>query len=142
MTLKDLGEKEMVDPIEDKNALVDGLRNDRQKMALQVGELKEKYNVLHLSRSSIQKDPWPWLIATILGGFLISRLASRKKKIYVLADSPHRKSLEQPTRPKKAHRKSVDKLWSLAKPIICTYIGGEIYRRFGRIAGHASSRSR
>jgi hypothetical protein len=141
MTLKDLGEKEMVDPIEDKSALVEGLRNDRQKMALQVGELKEKYNVLHLLRSSIQKDPWPWLIATILGSFLISRLASRKKKIYVLADSPQRKSLEHPTGPK-AHRKIVDKLWSLAKPIICTYIGGEIYRRFGRIAGYASGRSR
>ena len=132
----------MVDPLEDKSALVDGLQNDRRKMALQVSELKEKYNVLHWLRSSIQKDPWPWLIATILGGFLISRLASRKKKIYVLADSPHRKSLEQPTRPKKAHRKSVDKLWSLAKPIICTYIGGEIYRRFGRIAGYASRQER
>src|SRR3984957_1432163 len=132
----------MVDPPEDKSALVDGLRNDRQKMALQVSELKEKYNVLHWLRSSIQTDPWPWLIATILSGFLISRLASRKKKIYVLADSPQRKSLEQPPRPKKAHRKSVDKLWSLAKPIICTYIGGEIYRRFGRIAGYASQQER
>jgi hypothetical protein len=132
----------MVNPLEDKSALVDGLQNDRRKMALQVSELKEKYNVLHWLRSSIQKDPWPWLIATILGGFLISRLASRKKKIYVLADSPHRKSLEQPTRPKKAHRKSVDKLWSLAKPLVCTYIGGEIYRRFGRIAGYASQQER
>jgi hypothetical protein len=132
----------MVDPSEDKSALVDGLRNDRQKMALQVSELKEKYDVLHWLRSSIQKDPSPWLIATILSGFLISRLASRKKKIYVLADSPQRKSLEQPTRPKKAHRKSVDKLWSLTKPIICTYIGGEIYRRFGRIAGYASRQER
>jgi hypothetical protein len=132
----------MVDPLEDKSALVDGLQNDRRKMALQVSELKEKYNVLHWFRSSIQKDPWPWLIATILSGFLISRLASRKKKIYVLADSPQRKSLEQPTRPKKAHRKSVDKLWSLAKPLVCTYIGGEIYRRFGRIAGYASQQER
>jgi hypothetical protein len=134
MTLKDLGEKEMVDPLEDKSALVDGLRNDRQKMALQAGELKERYNILHLLRSSIQKDPWSWLIATILSSFLISRLASGKKKIYVLAHSPQRKSLQQPTGPKKAHRRIVEKLWSLTKPIICTYIGGEIYRRVGRIA--------
>jgi hypothetical protein len=89
-----------------------------------------------------QFSSWPWIIAAILTGFLISRLASRKKKIYILADSPQRKSLEEPTRAKKAHRKIVDKLWSLTKPIICTYIGGEIYRRFGRIAGYASSRSR
>ena len=132
----------MVDPIDDKSALVDGLRDDRQKMTLQVGELKEKYNVLHLLTSSLHKDPWPWIIATSLTGFVISRLASQKKKIYVLAESSRKKSLEEPTGPKKAHRKIVDKLWSLIKPIICTYIGGEIYRRFGRIAGYAPSRSR
>ena len=132
----------MVDPIDDKSALVDGLRDDRQKMTLQVGELKEKYNVLHLLTSSLHKDPWPWIIATSLTGFVISRLASQKKKIYVLANSPRKRSLEEPTGAKKAHRKIVDKLWSLTKPIICTYIGGEIYRRFGRIAGYAPSNSR
>ena len=132
----------MVNPPEDKSALVDGLQNDRRKMALQVSELKEKYNVLHLLRSALHKDPWSWIIATSLTGFVISRLALQKKKIYVLANSPGRKSLEEPTGPEKAHRKIVDKLWSLIKPIICTYIGGEIYRRFGRIAGYAPSRSR
>jgi hypothetical protein len=132
----------MVDPIDDKSALVDGLRDDRQKMTLQVGELKEKYNVLHLLTSSLHKDPWPWIIATSLTGFVISRLASQKKKIYVLADSSRKKSLEEPTGPKKAHRKIVDKLWSLTKPFIYSYIGGEIYRRFGRITGYAPSRSR
>jgi|HubBroStandDraft_4_1064222.scaffolds.fasta_scaffold21202_4 hypothetical protein len=134
----------MVDPIEDKSALEDRLRDDRQKMAVQVGELKEKYNALHLLRSSVQKNPWPSMIAAILTGFLISRVPSRKKTIYVLADSPQRKSLEevQPARPKQADRKIVDKLWSLTKPIICTYIGGEIYQRFGRMARYASSRSR
>jgi hypothetical protein len=129
----------MVDPIEDKSALEDRLRDDRQKMAVQVGELKEKYNALHLLRSSVQKNPWPSMIAAILTGFLISRVPSRKKTIYVLADSTQRKSLEEV---KQADRKIVDKLWSLTKPIICTYIGGEIYQRFGRMARYASSRSR
>lgn len=108
----------MIDPIEDKSALADRLRDDRQKMALQVGDLKEKYNVLLLLRSSIQKDPWPWIIAAILNDFLISRLPSREKKTYVLANSPQRKFLEEAARPKKAHLKTVHKLWSLTKPII------------------------
>jgi hypothetical protein len=89
-----------------------------------------------------QFSSWPWIIAAILTGFLISRLASRKKKIYIVADSSQRKSPEKPTRLEKGHREIVGKLWSLTKPIVCTYIGGEIYRRFGRMAGYASSRSR
>jgi hypothetical protein len=134
----------MVDPIEDKSSLTDRLRDDRQKMTLQVRELREDYNVVRLLRASVQKDPWSWIIGGMLTGFLISRLPSRKKKIYVLADSPQRKSVEdvQTDRSKQGDRKIVDKLWSLTKPIICTYIGGEIYRRFGRIAGYASGRSR
>jgi hypothetical protein len=134
----------MVDPIEDKSSLTDRLRDDRQKMSLQVRELKKDYNVVRLLRASVQKDPWSWIIGGMLTGFLITRLPSRKKKIYVLADSPRRKSPEevQSARPKQGNRKIVDNLWSLTKPIICTYIGGEIYRRFGRMAGYASSRSR
>jgi hypothetical protein len=76
----------MIDPIEDKSALADRLLDDRQKMALQVGDLKEKYNVLLLLRSS--------------------------------ANSPQRKFLEEAARPKKAHLKTVHKLWSLTKLII------------------------
>jgi len=53
MTLKVLEEIRMVDPIEDKSALEDRLRDDRQKMAVQVGELKKKYNALHLLLSLI-----------------------------------------------------------------------------------------
>jgi hypothetical protein len=104
-----------------------------------VGDLKEKYNVLQLLRSAIQKSPWTWIIAAIFIGLLISPLPSGTKKIYVLAASPQRKSLERPTRSKTVRRKIVDKLWSLTKPIICAYIGGEMYRRFERIAGDASS---
>ena len=48
----------MADPVEDKNSLTDRLEEDRRKMAIQVGELKQDYNVSNRLRASIQKYPW------------------------------------------------------------------------------------
>ncbi len=36
----------MVDPVEDKGSLTERLEEDRQKMTVQVSELKKDYNVL------------------------------------------------------------------------------------------------
>lgn len=81
---------------------------------------------------------FPWMIGAVLTGFLISRRPPRRKVVYVLADSPRRKSPKErePARPTNDHRQLMEKLWSLLKPIICTYIGREIYRRFRRQAGN------
>jgi hypothetical protein len=120
----------MAGPIEDKGSLTERLEEDRQRMAAQVSELKKDYNVPRRMRVSIQKNPWPWIMGALLGGFLLSRLPARRKKVYLWPD-PKRQKLRE------VHLSSSDddrpptanKLWSLAKPIISTYVGRQIYKR-------------
>ena len=47
----------MADPVEDKDSLAERLEGDREKMAIQVSELKEDYNVPHRWRLSVQRFP-------------------------------------------------------------------------------------
>jgi hypothetical protein len=69
-------------------------------------------------------------MGALLGGFLLSRLPGRRKKVYLWPD-PKRQKLRE------VHLSSSDddspptanKLWSLAKPIISTYVGRQIYKR-------------
>jgi hypothetical protein len=71
----------MAESVEDKSFLGEKLEEDRQKMAVQVAELKEDYNVVRRIRESVQKNPWPWIIAALLIGFLLSRLPARRKEV-------------------------------------------------------------
>jgi|HubBroStandDraft_6_1064221.scaffolds.fasta_scaffold22669_5 hypothetical protein len=76
----------MAEPVEDKGLLSQKLEEDRQKMAVQVGELKEEYDVLHRINASVQKTPLPWVIAALLVGFLLSRLPARRKEVLVSSE--------------------------------------------------------
>ncbi|HZC34446.1 MAG TPA: hypothetical protein VE242_02470 [Chthoniobacterales bacterium] len=134
----------MADPIENKGSLTERLEEDRQKMAVQVGELKEDYNVPARLRASVQKYPWPWLLGATLVGFLFSRLPARRKEVYLWAD-PLQKRPPQELHPAPAEKddsRTTNKLWSLAKPIISTYVGRELYKRVRRPGVHAAGRSR
>jgi hypothetical protein len=53
------------EPVEDKDFLAERLEEDRQKMAVQVSELKEDYNVPHQLRASVQKHPWTWVTGAV-----------------------------------------------------------------------------
>jgi hypothetical protein len=125
----------MADPIEDKNFLRERLEEDREKMAIQVRELKQDYNISNRLRASIQRYPWPWLAGSLLTGYLLSRLPERRKVIY---SSPDRR---QGTRSNQAYSappgeknrlRATNKIWSLVKPIISAYIGRELYNRVER----------
>lgn len=81
----------MADPVEDKDSLAERLEEDRARMAIQVSELKEDYNVPHRWRESVQKFPWPWIIGAVLTGFLLSRLpAPTKRSLPVVRSSAAR----------------------------------------------------
>jgi hypothetical protein len=123
----------MADPIKDKDSLTERLEEDRQKMALQVSEIKKDYNVPNRLKASIQKNPSAWAIGALMTGFLISRIPARRKKIYVWPESSRRKPLQEipPAVPKRAESRT-SKLWSIVKPVISAYIGGEIYKRVKR----------
>lgn len=124
----------MVGPVEDKGSLTDRLDDDRQKMAIQVSELKEDYNVPRRLRRSVQKYPWPWIMGAVLVGFLFSRLPARRKEVYLWAD-PLQRRLSREVHPPLAEKdesRATHKIWSLIKPLISAYVGKEVYKRAKR----------
>jgi hypothetical protein len=121
----------MAGPVEDKGSLTERLDDDRQKMAVQVSELKEDYNVPRRLRGSVQKYPWSWIMGAVLVGFLFSRLPARRKEVYLWADPlPGKPSGEVHLRPaEKDESRPIQKIWSLIKPLISAYFGREVYNR-------------
>jgi hypothetical protein len=122
----------MAEPVEDKGFLGEKLEEDRQKMAVQVAELKEGYNVVRRIRESIQKDPWPWIIAALLIGFLLSRLPARRKEVLLWTEPSRRmpsRELPLPPAPSDNDESSeTKKLLSLARWAISAYLVRELDR--------------
>ncbi|HEX6566279.1 MAG TPA: hypothetical protein VF020_18455 [Chthoniobacterales bacterium] len=121
----------MAESTEDKSALSNRLEEDRLKMAAQVGELKNDYNLLNRLRQSVKKEPWYWVSGALLIGFLLSRLPARRKKVYIRVDRSETKNPQTHSPParKTVGSRAISTLWSLIKPIITAYIGREIYKR-------------
>jgi hypothetical protein len=136
----------MADSLGNKNSLAERLEEDRQQMAIRVTELQREYNVTDRLKESVQKHPWQYIIGGVLIGFLLSRLPARRKEVYVWENRRSRRMPkdELPTRLDKENSGKINKLWSLAKPIISAYIGRELYkslRRWGKKAAEVSRAS-
>ena len=84
----------MAEP-EDKGVLAGKLEEDRKKMAVQAGELKDDYNPMHKVAVSIRKDPLAWIIATVLVGVLLARLLGRPKEILLSTESVDRRRAQE-----------------------------------------------
>jgi hypothetical protein len=133
----------MADPLENKDSLAERLDGDRQQMAIRVSDLKREYNVADRLKESVQKNPWEYIIGGVLIGFLLSHLPARRKEVYVWENQRSRRMPkdELSTRLDKENSGKINKLWSLAKPIISAYIGRELYkplRRWGKQAAEES----
>ena len=133
----------MADPLENKDSLAERLEDDRQQMAIRVTELQREYNVTDRLKESVQKHPWQYIIGGVLIGFLLSHLPARRKEVYVWENQRSRRMPkdELSTRLDKENSGKINKLWSLAKPIISAYIGRELYkplRRWGKQAAEES----
>jgi hypothetical protein len=120
----------MAEPVEDKGVLGRKLEEDRKKMAIQVGELREDYNPVRKVAVSIRKDPLAWIVATALVGVLLSRLLGRTKEILLSTESVDRtRSQELPPVPLDEDESSeTKKLLALAKWAIGTYLIREFDR--------------
>ena len=81
----------MADPTGDKGSLTQKLDEDRRKMAIEVSDLKEEYNIARWLRASVREYPWGWIMGAVLTGVLVSRLPARKKEVYLWADPVKRK---------------------------------------------------
>jgi hypothetical protein len=134
----------MADPLENKDSLAERLEADRQQMAIRVSEVKREYNVTDRLQESVQKNPWEYIIGGILIGFLVSHLPARRKEVYVWENRRSRRMPkdELPTRLDKENSGRINKLWSLAKPIISACIGRELYKRLRRRGKKAAEVSR
>ena len=133
----------MADPLENKDSLAERLEEDRQQMAIRVSDLKREYNVADRLKESVQKNPWEYIIGGVLIGFLLSHLPARRREVYVWENQRSRRMPkdELSTRLDKENSGKINKLWSLAKPIISAYIGRELYkplRRWGKQAAEES----
>jgi hypothetical protein len=123
----------MAESVEDKGFLTERLEEDRQRMAIQMSELKKDYYVANRLRASIQRYPWPWIMGAMLTGFLFSRLPARRKEVYLWSDPSRRRSLREVHPPmEKDESRAAHKIWYVVKPIISAYVGRKIYKRINR----------
>jgi len=122
----------MAEPVEDKGVLAGKLEEDRKKMAVQAGELKDDYNPVRKVAVSIRKDPLAWIIATALVGVLLARLLGRPKEILLSTESVDRtRAQELPRLPTDEDESSeTKKLLSLAKWALGAYLIREFDRCF------------
>src|ERR1700746_863904 len=120
----------MAEPVEDKGVLAGKLEEDRKKMAVQAGELKDDYNPVRKVAVSIRKDPLAWIIATALVGVLLSRLLGRPKEILLSTEYVDRtRAQELPRIPTDEDESSeTKKLLSLAKWALGAYLIREFDR--------------
>ena len=120
----------MAEPVEDKDVLGRKLEEDRKKMAVQAGELKDDYNPVRKVAVSIRKDPLAWIIATALVGVLLARLLGRPKEILLSTESvDRRRAQELPRLPTDEDESSeTKKLLSLAKWALGAYLIREFDR--------------
>ena len=133
----------MVESVEDKDFLAARLEQDRQKMAVQMSKLKKDYNLAHRLRTSMQRDPWPWLAGAAIIGFLVSRVPARRKEVYLPSDpvKPRLRGEARSPGGDQIQNQVMNKIWSLAKPIISTYIGRKLYNYARRLDKRAYSRA-
>jgi hypothetical protein len=124
----------MADSVEDKGFLTERLEEDRQRMAIQVSELKKDYNVTNRMRASVQRYPWPWIMGAVLTVFLFSRLPARRKEVYLRSEPFQLGPLREvhPPPEEKNGSRAAHKIWFLVKPIISAYVGRQIYSRVKR----------
>ena len=120
----------MAEPVEDKGFLARKLEEDRKKMEVQAGELKDDYNPVRKVAVSIRKDPLAWIISTVLVGVLLARLLGRPKEILLSTESvDRRRAQELPRLPTDEDESSeTKKLLSLAKWALGAYLIREFDR--------------
>jgi hypothetical protein len=129
----------MAESAEDKNHVAERLDQDREQLAIEVDRLKRQYDFPSHLRGSIQRDPLPWVIGATMTGFLLSLLPARRKKIYLAPDSDRSRPTRKQSTPVSDQHPVGQKLWNLAKPLISTYIGQQIYKRLSQSIRSARS---
>jgi len=124
----------MADPIEEKESLTDQLEKDRQKMAVQVSELKSGYNIGSRIKAAVKQYPWLTVTSAMLTGFLLSRLPARRKEVYLWYDRFQREDPAKltPIVTQTPENRSIHKVWLFLKPLVSAYFVKKFYKLFRR----------
>jgi hypothetical protein len=129
----------MAESAEDKDAVTERLDQDREQLAIEAGRLRRQCDVPGKLTASIQRDPVPWVIGATMTGFLFSLLPARRKKIDLARDSDRSRPARKQSTPVSDQHPVGQQLWNLAKPLISTYIGQQIYKRLSQSIRSARS---
>ncbi|MFY9987885.1 MAG: hypothetical protein WAK31_24210 [Chthoniobacterales bacterium] len=129
----------MAESAEDKDAVTGRLDQDREQLAIEAARLRRQCDVPGKLTASIQQDPVPWVIGATVTGFLLSLLPARRKKIYLARDSDRLRLTRKQSTPVSDQHPVGQKLWKLAKPLISTYVGQQIYKRLSQSIRSARS---
>lgn len=124
----------MAHPSEGKESLTEQLEKDRQKMAVQVSELKSGYNIGSRIKATVKQYPWLTVTSAILTGFLLSRLPARRKEVYLCSEPLQREDPAKlnPIVTQTSENRSIHKVWLFLKPLVSAYFVKKFYKLFRR----------
>jgi hypothetical protein len=87
--------------------------------------LQRKFNFAQHILESVRNRPWDWMSVAAGFGWLLSRLPTRKEKIYIPSSSPERS--------KSSRQGPLGQLskaaWAISKPLIAAYIAKKLAKK-------------
>ncbi len=101
-----------------KQQITAALTTLRTQVQNEVSLLRRKLDMKHHVLKSIKNHPWEWASCAAMVGWLVSRIPSRKKRIYI--DSFSQKPVKR--RDKGTLGKLWREAWQFSKPMIATYL--------------------
>jgi hypothetical protein len=101
-----------------KQQVTAALTTLRMQVQNEVSLLRRKLDMKHHVLESIKNHPWEWASCAAIVGWLVSRIPSRKKSIYI--DSFSQKPVKR--RDKGPFGKLWREAWQFSKPMIAAYL--------------------
>jgi hypothetical protein len=101
-----------------KQQVTASLTTLRMQVQNEVSLLRRKLDMKHHVFESIKNHPWEWASCAAIVGWLVSRIPSRKKSVYI--DSLSQKPVKR--RDKGPLSKLWREAWQFSKPMIAAYL--------------------
>jgi hypothetical protein len=108
----------MAETHDKKQQVTAALTTLRIQVQNEVSLLRRKLDMKHHVLESIKNHPWEWASCAAIVGWLVSRIPSRKKSIYI--DNFSQKPVKRPD--KGPLGKLWREAWQFSKPMIAAYL--------------------
>ena len=119
---------------QEEDYLAARLEEDRRGMAQAVSELKNDYDIPQRLNASLRQHPWAWILGAALIGWLLSRLPTRRREVYIFKrDSEDKNPRKVRIVSTRGSKSDIGKdVWSFTQPILSTYLARKLHKRIGR----------